>query len=370
MRREHTDEIIEQSKVSIESILRAWLPDGRVEGADYVALNPTRNDRKPGSFRVDITDGKWIDFATDDRGGNLVSLSRYLHGGTISEAAERVRRDAGLSAVSASTTTRSTPLPATPPATPTTTPTTTPPAKPTRGSPWEPILPVPDDAAELFAEHGTIPIFSPRMGQFSSYQPSMAWAYRSPHGELLGYVIRLDNNRGERSSKSTMTVTFCRNRDTGERVWCLKGFPSPRPLYGLEQCTAHPNALVVVCEGEKAVKGVQRLVAQASGDMDIIAVTSPGGSKAPKRTNWHALKDRRVVIWPDADDAGCDYACTVAQLAQAADGIGSGDNPAWAHAVSAEPVKGHEYYRRALSVLPDHRNDDAVRTGSTRSCAA
>ena len=44
----------------------------------YVALNPTRNDRRPGSFKINIRTGRWCDFATGDRGGDPVSLVAYL----------------------------------------------------------------------------------------------------------------------------------------------------------------------------------------------------------------------------------------------------------------------------------------------------
>lgn len=63
---------------SAESILRRWLPDGRVAGSEYVAKNPTRPDHKSGSFKINLDTGKWGDFATGDRGGDIISLGAYL----------------------------------------------------------------------------------------------------------------------------------------------------------------------------------------------------------------------------------------------------------------------------------------------------
>src|SRR6185312_2261583 len=40
----------------------------------------------------------------------------------------------------------------------------------------------------------------------------------------------------------------------------------------------------------------------------------PGGSNASRKAEWSALKGRRVVIWPDADEPGSKYADTVADL--------------------------------------------------------
>jgi hypothetical protein len=71
-------------------ILRRWLPDGRLEGHEYLARNPRRSDRRPGSFKVNITTGRWADFATGDRGGDLVSLAAYLAEIGQAEAARRI----------------------------------------------------------------------------------------------------------------------------------------------------------------------------------------------------------------------------------------------------------------------------------------
>ena len=57
-----------------------WLPDGRRRGREYVARNPRRNDRRPGSFSVNLFNGAWADFAIEVRGGDPVSLAAYLAG--------------------------------------------------------------------------------------------------------------------------------------------------------------------------------------------------------------------------------------------------------------------------------------------------
>ena len=72
---------------NLQSLLRRWLPDGRIEGSEYVARNPTRSDRRRGSFKINIQTGKWADFSTGDRGGDVVSLAAYLSGTGQAEAA-------------------------------------------------------------------------------------------------------------------------------------------------------------------------------------------------------------------------------------------------------------------------------------------
>jgi len=71
----------------IQSLLSRWLPDGKIQGHEYVALNPKRNDTKLGSFKINIHNGKWSDFATGDKGGDLISLASYLSGKSQSKTA-------------------------------------------------------------------------------------------------------------------------------------------------------------------------------------------------------------------------------------------------------------------------------------------
>jgi putative DNA primase/helicase len=61
------------------AVLSHWLPDGKHQGHEYQALNPTRADGKPGSFSINTNTGQWADFATDDKGGDLVSLVPKTH---------------------------------------------------------------------------------------------------------------------------------------------------------------------------------------------------------------------------------------------------------------------------------------------------
>ena len=72
---------------SLPTLLRRWLPDGRQVGREYVARNPRRADRRPGSFKINLRSGKWCDFATGDAGGDVVSLCAYLAGIGQAEAA-------------------------------------------------------------------------------------------------------------------------------------------------------------------------------------------------------------------------------------------------------------------------------------------
>ncbi|SFU09524.1 hypothetical protein [Mesorhizobium sp. YR577] len=71
-------------------VLNRLLPAGTLKGREYVALNPNRSDSKPGSFKINIDTGRWADFATNDHGGDLISLTAYLYRMRQLEAAERL----------------------------------------------------------------------------------------------------------------------------------------------------------------------------------------------------------------------------------------------------------------------------------------
>ena len=79
-----------------DNLLSDWLPDGTRKGKEYWPTNPVRGDRKPGSFSINLHTGKWNDFASGDKGGDLVSLLAYLRGCSQTEAARILAGQLGL----------------------------------------------------------------------------------------------------------------------------------------------------------------------------------------------------------------------------------------------------------------------------------
>lgn len=61
-----------------DRVVRGLLPDGKPDGTEWIARNPNRNDRRSGSFKVNLLTGKWGDFSSGDRGGDLVSLAAFV----------------------------------------------------------------------------------------------------------------------------------------------------------------------------------------------------------------------------------------------------------------------------------------------------
>jgi hypothetical protein len=82
--------------LALPVLLRRWLPDGRLHGREFIARNPTRNDRHAGSFSINVATGAWADFATGDKGGDVVSLFAYLRGVRQGDAASELARLLGI----------------------------------------------------------------------------------------------------------------------------------------------------------------------------------------------------------------------------------------------------------------------------------
>lgn len=81
---------------ALSAILARILPSGKVVHKEWVALNPRRNDRTFGSFKVNRYNGKWGDFATGDKGGDVVSLVAYIENVSQVEAARLLAQMLGL----------------------------------------------------------------------------------------------------------------------------------------------------------------------------------------------------------------------------------------------------------------------------------
>jgi putative DNA primase/helicase len=81
--------------------------------------------------------------------------------------------------------------------------------------------------------------------------------------------------------------------------------PGKKPLYRVVEAINNPHDHVWVTEGETC--------ADALAERGLIAITS-GGWNSAKKANWTAIKNRQIIIWPDADDVGQKYAAHVAEI--------------------------------------------------------
>ena len=118
------------------------------------------------------------------------------------------------------------------------------------------------------------------------------WDYFDAAGHLIAIVYRYDPPGGKKEF----------------RPWDVKrrkmAPPDPRPLYN--QPGMKDAAQVVLVEGEKC--------AQALINAGVTATTAMHGANAPvDKTDWTPLKGKAVLIWPDRDKPGWEYAANAAQ---------------------------------------------------------
>ena len=156
------------------------------------------------------------------------------------------------------------------------------------------------------------PLPTPRSAPPEPLGPvSARWDYRSAEGELIACVYRFDSPSGK----------SYRPKDMRANLWRA---PDPRPLYNLPGLVTARD--VVLVEGEKC--------AQALIEAGICATTAMNGAKAPvHKTDWTPLAGKDVLIWPDRDAPGWEYAenagraCVAAGAASVAILVPPADKP-------------------------------------------
>ncbi len=118
------------------------------------------------------------------------------------------------------------------------------------------------------------------------------WDYLDAQGRLIAVVYRYDPP----GRKKEFRPWDARRRKMAP--------PEPRPLYN--QPGIRNAAQVVLVEGEKC--------AQALIETGIVATTAMHGANAPvDKTDWTPLAGKAVLIWPDRDKPGWEYAVQAAQ---------------------------------------------------------
>lgn len=150
--------------------------------------------------------------------------------------------------------------------------------------------------------------------------PSMQWEYRDRQGRLVGYIYRFNREDG---GKEILPLSWGVTEDGSKGSWRLKAFNEKRPLYGGQHLLANPKAPVLIVEGEKTADAAKIIFP------DYIVLTWPGGSGGVKVVDWSGLSQRKITIWPDADEPGLKAAANIAEILKAsgAEGIKLVDLP-------------------------------------------
>ncbi len=280
-------QVAQSALQSSESVLSHWLPDGKRQGVEWQAINPKRADAHTGSFSVNINTGRWSDFATGDKGGDLISLVAWLDDCSQTKAAKSLALFLGIDfRVGTSGTTgnnSSNSLNDKKKSVNSNSKTVGTSAE--KGGNMFPFLP--------FSAQVKPPVAHIQLGK-----PSARWVYRNEKSRPIMQVCRFETDKG----KETRPLIYTKD---GYR-W--KALPAPRPLYNLDKITNKPDVLVIVCEGEKAADAAQLLFPVA------VTTTPPNGAQSPHKASWKPVAGHQVRIWPDADKPGEGFAKSVAKL--------------------------------------------------------
>lgn len=245
------------------TLLSSWLPGGRVVGNEYKCGDLAG---APGdSFSVNLSSGKWADFATGERGGDLVSLYGSIKRLDPGASYQALAGDHGY-----------------------------------LGRAAEPLKIEGAQASDLsIPPPGTQP---PNMNHSKYGAPVESYEYRDLNGTSLHFIAKFIEADGKKQF-----VPFSWSKRSGG--WVKKAWPKPRPLYGLPALGRNPLKPVMIVEGEKACHA-----AQAIEGSPYVVLTWSGGAQAWKQADWSPLTGRDIVIWPDADNPGVSAAAGIAGL--------------------------------------------------------
>lgn len=287
-----------------KNYIQSLLPSGKWQGSEYVVKNPTRDDNVAHSFSINGNTGKWGDFATDDVGNDLIGLTAYIKGITPLEACYYIGVPRHDKTHSQKITTSKDPKEVD--------------MKNTQNS----IEELPPISKELFdeltalteeieptekvlaQEPPTITAADTAYHNERIYKgfPSAFFPYRNSLGVTVGYIVRWDvRTEGGETKKGVRPYIY----DFKEKKWVSKFFGShpenSRPLYNLPQILEHKDATVLIVEGEKTAEAAKLLFPE------LVVTTSSGGAQAVKKTEWHWLQGRDIIIAPDEGKAGSQY---------------------------------------------------------------
>ena len=250
------DEINAKLMGNIEAHCHQWLPGGKVKGGSYRIGGI--DGSMGSSMSINLRTGQWYDHATEDKGGDLISLYAATNNLTQGEAASELQ--GAVNIVRMAKTTKRKPV--------------------ASESDWEHALTKPETPAPEHWEHG---------------KAGIVYKYADAAGRPVGVIMRWDLPDG---SKTISQCSWMRHKKTDRCTWKWQAFNAPRPLYKGELLNKMPSADVVIVEGEKAADAL------ASKLPDHVVLSWAGGSKAINQSDWAVLEGRNVSIWADNDEPG------------------------------------------------------------------
>jgi len=309
------------SSTNIYNFVTDLLPQGKKEGNEWLAINPNCTDQNLGSLKINLDKGIGSDLATGES-FDLIGLYGYVKRITNFQAACEIARiypnkkdTTTNNCLSRSFSKSSTQVVI---------------EKELITLTEEEISKLlhPKDVPEIhktFEEPeqkkliNTPPTITDQDTTYHNKRygclPTAKYCYREKDGSVVGYIVRYDFvDKDGNHDKAFTPYTY----DFNQKCWSgKKGFEKPRPLFNLDQIASNPDKTIIVNEGEKSCLACETLLPK------YIATTSPFGAKSVSQTDVSPLVHRDVIIAPDCDHAGEEYAKAIQKLCEKAGGFKS-----------------------------------------------
>lgn len=236
------------------SFVRGLFPSGTLAGREWKVGNLSGD--RGGSLSINLDTGVWKDFATGEKGSDLISLYAGAKGLKQIEAAQEI---SGSQAA----------------------------LHKDRKKKSKANSPEPQGITLVAPPKGVkVPSFEHKL--FG--RPSKKWRYKDYEGNVLFFMARYDHD----GKKDFIPWSY-----TTEGKWIKKGWPRPRPLYGLELLKANPDKPILLVEGEKACDAAREFLSGV-----YVVMTWPSGVGSWRQTRWETIFGRKILIWPDGDKPG------------------------------------------------------------------
>lgn len=263
------DEINAKLIGDAEGYCHRWLAGGKVKSGQYRIGGI--DGSLGSSMSINLRTGQWYDHATDDKGGDLISLYAAVNNLTQIEAAKELESEVNIIRI------------------------------------HKPLVKKKSIISESDWEHALTKPTTPAPEHWEYGKPDKIYRYSDAAGRPVGVIMRWNLPNGK---KQISQCSWMRHKKTDRCTWKWQAFNAPRPLYKGELLAKMPNADVIIVEGEKAADAL------ADKLKDHIILSWAGGSKAINQTDWELLDGKNITIWGDNDDAGKTAAKQIQDITQ------------------------------------------------------
>lgn len=222
-------------------LLRQWFPAGVLSGKEYHVGSLAGEAGE--SLSVNIETGKWSDFATNEAGGDLISLYAAQHKISQAKAAKALSNGHEIA---------------------------------------------PQDEY-ISGQQITVIPRHPKNGTHTAI-----FEYKNLDGITYGYVCRFQ----PLNAKKEFAPLTAWRLPNGKIIWKWKKWPVNTQPYHAELIKQKPEAKILIVEGEGKADRAQKLLPE------WIVLGWPNGAQAANKADWSSLKFRYCWFWRDNDEPG------------------------------------------------------------------